>query len=590
MSSMVEYPLLSSENHSPSHLQSFRGDSSSSQNHFGRQPPQLHRGPPPPPATDNSGQLLLGHGSSHHNSSSRYNINRSPPRRYQSHIGITTNTNNGSSLPSSSSATAAVIPLNKSFRKSPNRAHSNVLGSSSAHNSNHSKNHHCSNFDPLSGSNHSTRTSSSTGITTGGATGSFQHSYKKPMMPAKQCYLAMDCEMVGTVSGQSVAARVVLVDWKGRKVYDSYCRPIEAVSDYRTFVSGVTADHLANAPSAEQVVQVVSEILHDKILVGHGLDNDLKALGLTHPWNMTRDTAYYQPFMRLLDTHHPATAAVAHHQHHHQHQHQQPVWGPRKLKDLAKEKLQRDIQVAGVSHCPVEDAAAALDLYKSHRPRWEACMSNEEKRARQQALQAAAAATAAHLYTHDFDELVVVAAAPVVSHNSLHSYSYHGAVSVAPAAPTASMMPSYHQHQHHQHHHHQSSFRQPTYPQRQRGMMDPLQSQSFHYPRSHTMAEYRDYNATAIPMSNGGGAASLDHHHSHSFHGFRHYSNSSTSSSSPPSSLYNYDPTSTSPIETVEEFGGDDESFMLSTAPEQQQPQPEISKTASLLQRPCVSN
>jgi RNA exonuclease 4 len=548
MSSMVEYPLLSSENQSPSHLQSFRGDSSSQ--NFGRQP---HRGPPPADG-------LLGQGSSHHNSSSRYNSSRSPPQRYQSHIGIASNdTNNGSS-------SSSTVPLNKSFRKSPNRANSNVLGSSSAHNSN-SKNY-CNNFDPLSNSNHSTRSSNN-----GTGTGSFQHSYKKPMMPGKQCYLAMDCEMVGTVTGQSVAARVVLVDWKGRKVYDSYCRPIEAVSDYRTFVSGVTADHLAGAPSAEQVVQVVSEILHDKILVGHGLDNDLKALGLTHPWNMTRDTAYYQPFMRLLDTaHHPA-AAVSHHHHHHQQQ--QPVWGPRKLKDLAKEKLQRDIQVAGVSHCPVEDAASALDLYKSHRPRWEACMSNEEKRARQQALQAAAAATAAHLYTHDFDELVVVAAP--VSHSSLHSYSYHGAVPVAaaaaPAAPTASMMPYHHQH----HHHHQSSFRQPTYPQRQRGTMDPLQSQSFHYPRSHTMAEYRDYNAATAGVSlSNGGTASLDHHHSHSFHGFRHYSNSSSSS---PSSLYNnYDP-STLPIETVEEFGGDDESFLLS-APEQQQ----VLLPASLLQ------
>jgi hypothetical protein len=70
------------------------------------------------------------------------------------------------------------------------------------------------------------------------------------------------------------------------------------------------------------------------------------------------------------------------------------VWGPRKLKDLAKEKLQREIQVAGVSHCPVEDAAAALDLYKSHRPRWEACMSSEERQQQQYALQMAAARAA----------------------------------------------------------------------------------------------------------------------------------------------------------------------------------------------------
>jgi RNA exonuclease 4 len=232
-----------------------------------------------------------------------------------------------------------------------------------------------SGYDPLgSNSSHSTR-----------STNSFQHSYKKPVMPAKQQYLAMDCEMVGTVSGESVAARVVLVDWKGRSVFDSYMKPTEAVSDYRTFVSGITEENLKDAPAFADIAQEVQELLHNKILVGHGVDNDLRALGITHPWLMTRDTAYYQPFMRLLETstlHNPAmsqngTAA--------------PVWGPRKLKDLSKEKLQRDIQVAGVAHCPVEDAAAALDLYKSHRPRWEACMSTEEKQQQQRVLQMAAA-------------------------------------------------------------------------------------------------------------------------------------------------------------------------------------------------------
>ena len=87
--------------------------------------------------------------------------------------------------------------------------------------------------------------------------------------------------------------------------------------------------------------------------LGHGVDNDLRALGMAHPWLMTRDTAYYQPFMRQLDlsTHHRIDSGA--------NATKEPIWGPRKLKDLAKEKLQREIQVAGVSHCPVEDAAAS---------------------------------------------------------------------------------------------------------------------------------------------------------------------------------------------------------------------------------------
>jgi len=183
--------------------------------------------------------------------------------------------------------------------------------------------------------------------------------------------------MVGTVTGKSVAARVVLIDWKGRPVFDKHMKPNDAVSDFRTFVSGITAEDLEEAPPFDEVVQEVKEALQDKILVGHGLDNDLRALGIEHAWLMMRDTAYYQPFMRQLET------STFHNPNMSQNNNGEPVWGPRKLKDLAKEKLQRDIQVPGKSHCPIEDAAAALDLYKSHRPRWEACMSTEERQQKQ---------------------------------------------------------------------------------------------------------------------------------------------------------------------------------------------------------------
>lgn len=231
-------------------------------------------------------------------------------------------------------------------------------------------------YDPLSGnSNHSTR-----------STGSFLHSYKKPDLPQKSLYLAMDCEMVGTITGESVAARVVLIDWRGRTVLDIYVKPDAEIADYRTFVSGITKEHLDDAHCYADAQKEVTELLKDKILVGHGVDNDLRALGLVHPWLMTRDTAYYQPFMRVLETSTNNLSAISNHD-----GKNTPVWGPRKLKELAKEKLQREIQVAGGSHCPVEDALAALDLYKSHRPRWEACMSSEERQQQQYALQMAAA-------------------------------------------------------------------------------------------------------------------------------------------------------------------------------------------------------
>ena len=114
---------------------------------------------------------------------------------------------------------------------------------------------------------------------------------------------------------------------------------------------------MENAESLETAREEVLELLDGKILVGHGLQNDLECLGVSHPWYMIRDTAYYEPFMKM----HYGNLS------------------PRKLKELAKEKLQKDIQVIGQSHSPTEDAMAALDLYKCHRPRWEACMLSKIK-------------------------------------------------------------------------------------------------------------------------------------------------------------------------------------------------------------------
>ena len=192
------------------------------------------------------------------------------------------------------------------------------------------------------------------------APSSFNHSYRKPVMPSKGMYIGMDCEMVGVTnpdgSTSSVCARVVLIDWKGRIVLDSYVQPSRPVTDYRTFVSGITAEQLEGAPSFASVRVRVQELVHNRILVGHGLENDLGALKMNHPWWMTRDTAYYQPFMR----------EISHNKTH----------VPRKLKDLCRSKLNREIQILGKSHCPAEDARAALDLYKSHRPRWEACLAS----------------------------------------------------------------------------------------------------------------------------------------------------------------------------------------------------------------------
>ena len=48
-----------------------------------------------------------------------------------------------------------------------------------------------------------------------------------------------------------------------------------------------------------QCQTAVSNLLKDKVLVGHALKNDLDVLMLSHPRAMIRDTATYRPYMRV---------------------------------------------------------------------------------------------------------------------------------------------------------------------------------------------------------------------------------------------------------------------------------------------------
>ena len=192
-----------------------------------------------------------------------------------------------------------------------------------------------------------------------------------PMTKA-DIYFAMDCEMVGVGSdGTSNAlARVVLVNYDEDVVYDKFVRVSQPVTDYRTFVSGITADDLEGNPAAISFAECRAEvrrILHGKILIGHGLSSDLAALDMSHPWSDVRDTAKYAPFMRHVhsrDTH-------------------QDVLLPSKLRDLVWDRCQMQIQHLGQSHDPKEDAVAALRLYKSARKEWEVDMIRQVKAARE---------------------------------------------------------------------------------------------------------------------------------------------------------------------------------------------------------------
>jgi RNA exonuclease 4 len=157
---------------------------------------------------------------------------------------------------------------------------------------------------------------------------------------------------VGALGTRSSVARVTLVAWDGSIILDEMIRQVQEVTDYRTFVSGITSEDLENATwTLAGIREKLQEMLADKILVGHALKNDLRALGISHPWYNTRDTAKYEQFMYV--------------------RFDDGVLWPKKLKELAKTRLNRDIQQPGVPHCPKEDALAAMDLYKLVSKNWE---------------------------------------------------------------------------------------------------------------------------------------------------------------------------------------------------------------------------
>ena len=62
--------------------------------------------------------------------------------------------------------------------------------------------------------------------------------------------VAIDCEMVGVNKTEDSLARVSIVNYNGHILYDKYVRPEGTVTDYRTWVSGITYHMLKESNGA----------------------------------------------------------------------------------------------------------------------------------------------------------------------------------------------------------------------------------------------------------------------------------------------------------------------------------------------------
>nr|XP_016933343.1 RNA exonuclease 4 [Drosophila suzukii] len=172
-------------------------------------------------------------------------------------------------------------------------------------------------------------------------------------------YLAMDCEMVGVGhNGQDdMLARVSIVNRVGQVLLDKHVKPRMEVTDYRTSVSGIRPQDIANGEEFDAVQNEVVKLLHGRILVGHALGNDLTVLSIRHPFDDIRDTSRYKPLCKLVSNGHTPS-----------------------LKRLTMAVLGQEIQTG--EHNSVEDARAAMGIYNRIAADWEKYL--EKKRHQQQ--------------------------------------------------------------------------------------------------------------------------------------------------------------------------------------------------------------
>eukprot|EP01066_Platyproteum_vivax_P007399 Platyproteum_vivax@DN2888_c0_g1_i1.p1 len=164
--------------------------------------------------------------------------------------------------------------------------------------------------------------------------------------------VAIDTERVLCEGNVEAVAQVVMVDEHLTVIFNAYILPNKPVVDYRTEITGITAELLMwKGEPKEDVLFNLKKEIADKIVVGHSIFNDLDALGLHINDVLIRDTQTYPYFRKLVG---------------------RPIMS---LTHLCEVVLQLDLRGSrlenGGKHDAAEDASVVMQLYQDQKIRWE---------------------------------------------------------------------------------------------------------------------------------------------------------------------------------------------------------------------------
>ncbi|XP_060851794.1 uncharacterized protein LOC132930127 [Rhopalosiphum padi] len=164
----------------------------------------------------------------------------------------------------------------------------------------------------------------------------FTKSHYLPVTDESPMY-AIDCEMCYTSIGRNELTRVSIVNEQLDVIYESFVKPTNKITNYLTVYSGITASKLKDVKTTLSDVQedIINLLSPDSILIGHSLNCDLEALKLFHPYIIDTSVIFNLNGNKGYKS---------------------------KLKLLAKNFLDMNIQCGNLGHDSIEDSRATMLL------------------------------------------------------------------------------------------------------------------------------------------------------------------------------------------------------------------------------------